>query len=96
VNSNNNILLVDSLLGDYMYNSSDSFSLIVGKKLFLNPIVDNVKYKNAFSIQVSYPTAKAYTISTRVFDILIYYSFKTNIYESQSLLIHNFAIFKLI
>lgn len=65
-----------------MCNSSGSFSLIDGKKLFLNPVIDNVMYENAFSIQTSYPLAKAYTIATRVFDILINYKFKTNIYES--------------
>ena len=76
-----NILLVDSLLSDYKFDSG-SFSLIYGKKLYMNPIISNVKYKNTISIQISYPLAKAYTITARIFDILIYYYFVTNIYES--------------
>ena len=85
--SNANIALADSNLEQYQLNSGNGFyekTTNSSQKIAFSPIIEGIFYKRELIFQTSYPTPGAYTIYARIYDSLIYYSFKVNIFYSKN------------
>lgn len=85
--SNANIVLIDSILEQYQFNSGLSFYEKItnsSQKLAFNPVIEGDFYKRELIIQTSYPTIGVNTIKIRIFDTRINYSFKVKIFYGKN------------
>lgn len=79
--------MLESTLEQYQFNSSYGYYekfTNASQNIAFNPIIEGVFYKRELILQTSYPTSGTYTINVRIFNSLIYYPSKVNIFYGKT------------